>query len=154
MIPDYLGGASFERIRIGSNVYVKIYNDTTATILRGEIFIVELFDDVDSLSPSLYPTVAQALTEADKIALFGVALGDILDTETGFMQIEGDCPAVLAEGTIGDEEALEVITATQRATSDGAAKTERSFGVAKGATTVGLLFRAVLYGDEVVIAAT
>jgi len=129
-----------------------VYNDTTATILRGEIFRIEHLKDLDT--GNNYPTVAPVATEALLITTLGVALGDILDAEYGFMQVEGDCPAILAEGTITAEDTLEVITTDKRATKAGTTKLAETFGVAKGATTVGLTFRGTLYGTNVVIKAT
>ena len=161
-VQNYQGGTNVlgEVIRVGSEEYIKVYNDTGAAIADGDIYWLSFLKDADSLSPSARPTL-DAVTSATAAygntprlfcvvanGRFGSGAATIADQAWGFVQTKGYCPTVKTTGTVTAEDYIQGTTASQAATTDGTTITVDSFGVAV-TTAASNLCEAVLFGHPV-----
>lgn len=148
-IQDYQGSLSMggEIMRIGNQVFLKVYNDTGATVNEGDLYWVSFAKDADSLSPSARPTldvVTSATAAYGNVPRLYCVIqnarfidqsqtglsGGIADANWGWAQISGYCEKIKTTGTVTAEDYLQGTTASQAATSDGTTITVDSFGIA------------------------
>lgn len=139
------------------DVWVKVYNDTAATITNGDCYFLSFLKDADSLSPSARPTLDAMATTAIYRSIIVVNNGplgkaNILDTEWGYCQLRGYCRDVNTSVTsVAIDRFLQGLNATATAADDGTAYTTDSFAITLGAIFSTSHIEAMLFGERTLI---
>lgn len=169
-VSGYEGGLGvYDLVEQGFEQYIKIYNDTGATLSNGDVVCLEWFKDVDSLTVSARPTVKTPATTAI-YRQFGVVNNiipnnlpvagsvptnsstGIADTTFGYIQLRGYCPLIKGAGVTA-EDCFQAVNASTSAATDGASVTTDSIGVAittSNDPSTGY-FSGVLFGTRALI---
>lgn len=158
--PNYQGalGTGGDVIRIGWETYVKVYNDTAATVTNGDVFFLSWLKDADSLSPSARPTLDALATTAiyRQVVVVNNQLNNtvsgIADATWGFCSMQGYVPDINTNVTsVAIDRFLQGLNATATAADDGTAYTTDSFAITVGAIFNTSHIEGVMFGCRTLI---